>query len=80
VASALGTPTSFAFGGGSTFEGDAGNPQSTVPNGGVYVLKGGAATKLAGSPQYVAGLAWHQKACTSAAATCSPTATPASSS
>jgi glucose/arabinose dehydrogenase len=62
VASGLGTPTSFAFGGGTTFEGDAGNNQSGPPNGGVFVLKGGMATKLAGSPQYVAGLAWHKNA------------------
>jgi glucose/arabinose dehydrogenase len=60
VASGLGTPTSFAFGGGTTFEGDGGNNQSGPPNGGVFVLKGGKATKLAGSPGFVAGLAWHK--------------------
>jgi glucose/arabinose dehydrogenase len=63
VASGLKTPTSFAFGGGSIFEGDGGNSEgSAPPNGGVYVLKGGAAKKLVGSPVFVAGLAWHNKA------------------
>jgi glucose/arabinose dehydrogenase len=62
VASGLGTPTSFAFGAGSTFEGDGGNNQSGPPNGGVFVLKNGTATKLAGSPAFVAGLAWHKGA------------------
>jgi glucose/arabinose dehydrogenase len=59
VASGLHTPTSFAFGGGQVFEGDAGPETSKIPNGGVYVLTGGGATKLAGSPQFVAGLAFH---------------------
>jgi len=62
VAAGLGTPTSFAFGGGSVFEGDGGNNQSGPPNGGVFLLKGGAGTKIPGSPQFVAGLAWHQGA------------------
>jgi glucose/arabinose dehydrogenase len=60
VAAGLGTPTSFAFGGGNTFEGDGGNSKSGPPNGGVFLLKGGTATKLAGSPQFVAGLAWRK--------------------
>jgi hypothetical protein len=55
--SALNTPTSFAFGAGQVFEGDGG-----LPHGGVYLLKGGAAVKLAGSPAFVAGLAWHKGA------------------
>jgi glucose/arabinose dehydrogenase len=59
VASGLNTPTSFAFGAGQVFEGDGGAESSKVPNGGIYVLKGGAATKLANSPQFVGGLAWH---------------------
>jgi glucose/arabinose dehydrogenase len=60
VASGLGTPTSFAVGDGSVFEGDGGNSQSGPPNGGVFLLKNGTGTKLAGSPNFVAGLAWHQ--------------------
>jgi glucose/arabinose dehydrogenase len=60
VASGLFTPTSFAFGDGAVFEGDGGSETSKgPPNGGVFVLKGGKATKIAGSPQFVAGLAWH---------------------
>jgi glucose/arabinose dehydrogenase len=61
VASDLITPTSFAFGGGSVFEGDGGNEDGSAP-GGVYVLSGGTGTEIAGSPQFVAGLAWHKKA------------------
>jgi glucose/arabinose dehydrogenase len=59
VASGLMTPTSFAFGGGAVFEGDGGSETAKVPNGGVYVLKNGTATKIAGSPLFVGGLAWH---------------------
>ena len=60
VAAGLGTPTSFAFGAGSVFEGDGGNSQSGPPNGGVFLLKGGIGTKIAGSPEFVGGLAWHK--------------------
>jgi glucose/arabinose dehydrogenase len=61
VAAGLKTPTSFAFGDGAVFEGDGGNTsnQGGPPNGGVFVLKGGAATAIPGAPQFVAGLAWH---------------------
>ena len=62
VAAGLKTPTSFAFGGGAVFEGDGGNSKSGPPNGGVFVLKGGKATEIPGSPQFVAGLAWHKGA------------------
>ena len=63
VASGLHTPTSFAFGGGTVFEGDGGVESKTAPpNGGVFVLKNGAATEIPGSPGFVAGLAWHQGA------------------
>lgn len=62
VASGLGTPTSFAFGDGAVFEGDGGNSSSPVPNGGVFLLRGGTATLLADSPQFVGGLAWHNDA------------------
>jgi glucose/arabinose dehydrogenase len=58
VAAGLTTPTSFAFGGGTVFEGDGGNlPQSP---GGVYALKGGKATLVPHSPLFVAGVAWHK--------------------
>jgi glucose/arabinose dehydrogenase len=63
VASGLKTPTTFAFGGGVVFEGDGGNSSgSAPPNGGIFVIKGGAATALAGAPAFVAGLAWHANA------------------
>jgi glucose/arabinose dehydrogenase len=56
----LATPTSFAFGDGQVFEGDAGAETSKVPNGGVFVLTHRKGEKLAGSPSYVSGLAWHR--------------------
>ena len=58
----LATPTSFAFGGGNVFEGDGGpeTSGSEPPKGGVFLLKGGTATKLDGSPNFVAGLTWHK--------------------
>jgi glucose/arabinose dehydrogenase len=63
VASGLKTPTSFAVGAGKVFEGDGGNSSGKKPpNGGVYLLSGGKGVKLAGSPQFVSGLAWHQGA------------------
>ena len=62
VASGLGTPTSFAFGDGAVFEGDGGNSTGAIPNGGVFLLQGGTGTLLADSPQFVAGLAWHDNA------------------
>jgi glucose/arabinose dehydrogenase len=64
VGSGLGTPTSFAFAGGKVFEGDGGvqdqtTGKTTAP-GGVFLLANGAATRLAGSPPFVAGLAWRK--------------------
>jgi len=62
-ASGLKTPTSFAFGSGSVFAGDAGNSEgSAPPNGGLYVLKGGAAVLVPSPLKFVAGVAWHQGA------------------
>jgi hypothetical protein len=62
VASGLKTPTSFAFGDGRVFVGDGGNSEgSAPPNGGVYVLKNGAAMKIPSPIKFVAGLAWHAK-------------------
>ncbi len=58
VAAGLHIPTSFAFGAGTLFEGDGGAETSKVPNGGVFAIKGGAATAVPNSPQFVAGLAW----------------------
>src|SRR5947209_10934374 len=59
VASGLGTVTSFAFGDGTVFEGDGGSNQAGPPNGGVFALGHGTGTRLAGSPNFVPGLAWH---------------------
>jgi glucose/arabinose dehydrogenase len=60
VASGLKTPTSFAFGDGRVFVGDGGNSEGNAPpNGGVYVVKKGAAVKIASPLKFVAGLTWH---------------------
>lgn len=60
VASGLHTPTSFAFGAGTLFEGDGGSETAKPPNGGVFAIKNGTGTQISGSPQFVAGLAWHK--------------------
>jgi glucose/arabinose dehydrogenase len=57
-ASGLRNPTSFAFGDGAVFAGDSGNSEK-VPNGGVYVLKGGTATEIPNSPIFVGGMQFH---------------------
>ena len=62
VAAGLHTPTSFAFGAGTLFEGDGGVETAKVPNGGVFAIKGGAGKLIPGSPAFVAGLAWHDGA------------------
>jgi glucose/arabinose dehydrogenase len=60
VASGLGTPTAFAFGNGIVYEGDGGPQGAAGPTGpgGVFALKGGKATRLAGSPDFVGGVAF----------------------
>jgi glucose/arabinose dehydrogenase len=58
-ATGLKNPTSFAFGDGAMFAGDSGN-SSKVPNGGVYVLKGGTATEIPDSPIFVGGMQFHK--------------------
>jgi hypothetical protein len=58
VASGLNTPTAFAFGDGTVFEGDGGFPTA----GGLYALQSGAGHLLPGSPQFVGGLTWHDGA------------------
>ncbi len=57
----IATPTSFAFGDHQVFEGDGGSSSSSgPPNGGVFLLKHGTGNKLAGSPNFVSGLAWRK--------------------
>jgi glucose/arabinose dehydrogenase len=58
VAAGLTTPTSFAVGRGQLFEGDGGSEKGTPP-GGVFAIRNGTGTRLAGSPFFVSGLAWH---------------------
>lgn len=62
VAAGLATPTAFASGDGAVFEADGGPDTKGPPQGGVYLLTGGKGIKLAGSPEFVSGLAWHQGA------------------
>ena len=59
-AAGLLNPTSFAWGDGAMFAGDSGASTAKVPNGGLYVIKSGVATKI--SPPtvlFVGGVAWH---------------------
>jgi glucose/arabinose dehydrogenase len=58
VASGVATPTEFAFGDGQIFYSD-GTPPPPAGIGGVYVIKNGTATRLAGSPAFSFGVAWH---------------------
>ncbi len=56
VATGVSTPTAFAFGAGNVFVSDG-----TLPSGGgVFVLKGGAAVRLAGSPTASFGVTWRK--------------------
>ncbi|HEX3979225.1 MAG TPA: hypothetical protein VHW96_23340 [Solirubrobacteraceae bacterium] len=58
----IATPTSFAFGNGQVYEGDGGSQTSKVLNGGVFVLKHGTGVKIAHSPKFVSGVAFHDGA------------------
>jgi glucose/arabinose dehydrogenase len=60
VATGLGVPTAFAFGKGVVFEADGGPQGQNGPTGpgGVYALRGGTATRLAGSPDFSGGVAY----------------------
>lgn len=58
-ASGLDNPTSFAWLNGTMFAGDSGNSQ-TIPNGGVYVIKNHAATKVPSNVIFVGGMATHK--------------------
>ena len=53
--------TSMAWGDGAMFAGDSGSSE-TKPNGGLYVVNAGRATKIASPLLYVAGLAFHDGA------------------
>jgi glucose/arabinose dehydrogenase len=53
--------TSMAWGDGAMFAGDSGSSE-TKPNGGLYVVDAGTATKLKTPLLFVGGLAWHDGA------------------
>jgi glucose/arabinose dehydrogenase len=61
VAAGVSTPTAFAFGAGNVFVSDGTTPTGPAGpfTGGVYVLKGGVATRLIGSPTVSFGVTWH---------------------
>jgi glucose/arabinose dehydrogenase len=52
------TPTSFAFGNHTIYEGDGGSEDQKTP-GGVFHITRGKATRLGNSPGFVSGLAFH---------------------
>jgi len=58
VATGVSTPTAFAFGAGNVFVSDGTIPPST--GGGVYVLEGGKAVRLTGSPPLSFGVTWRK--------------------
>lgn len=57
VAQGVPTPTQFAFARGTVFVAGAGAEDGSAP-GGVYTLANGRATRVAGSPRAVFGIAW----------------------
>jgi glucose/arabinose dehydrogenase len=57
VARGVPTPTAFAFNGSTVFVAGYGDEEHPKVHGGVYVIRGGKAVKLQGSPAHVVGLA-----------------------
>src|SRR4051812_33097533 len=57
VARGVPTPTQFAVLAGRLFAGGYGNEQNPDVAGGVYILRGGKAVRVPGSPKHVFGLA-----------------------
>jgi glucose/arabinose dehydrogenase len=58
VAHGVPTPTSFAFASGRAFVAGFGDERNPKVKGGVYLLAGGRAVRLPGSPAHVVGLAY----------------------
>jgi glucose/arabinose dehydrogenase len=59
VATGLQTTTAFAFGDATMFAGEGPAEPTGAPGGGLFVVAGGIGRRLADSPRYVYGLAWH---------------------
>ena len=59
VGTGVSTPTAFAFSGPTVFVG-SGPAESKTGSSGLFVLSGGAATKVPNTPPIVFGLAWHR--------------------
>ena len=60
LAQGVPTPTEFAFAGGTLFAAAGGSEEPGGPPGGVFVIKGGSATRVPGSPAAVFGIAWRK--------------------
>ena len=60
LAQGIPTPTEFAFAGGTLFAAAGGSEEPGGPPGGVFVIKGGSATRDPGSPAAVFGIAWRK--------------------
>jgi glucose/arabinose dehydrogenase len=58
LARGVNTPTAFAFAGSTVFVAGFGDEEHPKITGGVYVVKGGKAVKLKGSPAHALGLAY----------------------
>jgi glucose/arabinose dehydrogenase len=58
-ATGLKNPTSFAWGDGAMFAGDAGSSEK-LPNGGVDIIANGTSTTVPNGPLFVGGMAWHK--------------------
>ena len=59
VATGVQTTTAFAFGDATMFAGEGPAEPTGSPGGGLFVVAGGIGRRLADSPKYVYGLAWH---------------------
>src|SRR5581483_9861174 len=59
VGAGVPTPTAIQVVGKTVFVAGAGSESPKGPPGGVFVLRGGKPVRIAGSPPFVAGIAWH---------------------
>ena len=59
LATGLQTTTAFAFGDATMFAGEGPAEPTGAPGGGLFVVNAGVGRRLADSPRYVYGLAWH---------------------
>jgi glucose/arabinose dehydrogenase len=60
LAQGIPTPTQFAWAGSTLFAAAGGSEEPGGPPGGVFLIKGGTATRVPGSPAAVFGIAWRK--------------------